>query len=114
MQLYARLRRTAAYSIAVIALRYQRQLGVADSAGQMIDSAKRPLEAYQIRGALKWSKDCCGPSLALWRGLLPRLSEGQLPEAALAAFAKSTEKCASDIPRVHKEHKIRSVGPFYE
>jgi hypothetical protein len=40
MQLCEWLRRTAAYSVAVIALRYQRQLDMADSAGRMINLAQ--------------------------------------------------------------------------
>ena len=49
MQLCARVATDCGVSVAAIILRYQRQLNVADSAGRMIDPAKRPLEAYQMR-----------------------------------------------------------------
>lgn len=74
MQLCEWLRRAAAYSVAV---RYQRQLGMADSAGRMINLAQLLERAF------------CQDSL-----------NGQLVEQHLLPF------CVSDIPRVHKGRSV--------
>jgi hypothetical protein len=83
MQLCEWLRRTAAYSVAVIALRYQKRLDMADSAGRMINPAERPFRSLSNMGAPKWSKDCCGSSLPLLERAVC-----QLVEAAPAAVLR--------------------------